>query len=177
MRTVRGVLTALTLMLGPTACAVIAEDPVPAPDVSTQSQSIPSPPASTSAPPTPSTTSRADAIRDWEALAGDHFKQSAAALQKVSEASAAEDEAGLRSGCQQLHDANSIGLQDDLPTPNRELTSQLQQMIDDMNIATHACLRFALARNPADADTYQEYLSRAVEHLQSAKVILNALKK
>lgn len=176
MRTVRGVLTALTLTLSPAACAVSAEHPVPLPEASPQSQSTTAS-TTTRATPTPSTTSRADAIRDWEALAGDHFKQSAAALQKVSEASAAEDEAGLRSGCQQLHDANSIGLQDDLPTPNRELTSQLQQMIDDINIATHACLRFALARNPADADTYQEYLSRAIAHLQSAKVILNALKK
>lgn len=176
MRTVRGVLTALTLMLTTVACTVSAEHPVPAPEASTQSRTT-SPSTTPSALPTPSTTPQADAIRDWEARAGDHFKQSAAALQKVSEASSTEDEAGLRSGCQQLHDTNSIGLQDDLPTPNRELTSELQQMIDDMNIATHACMRFALARNPADADTYQVYLSRAVEHLQSAKVILNALKK
>jgi hypothetical protein len=174
MRTVRGALTALTLMLGTAACAVTAEHPVAAPEPSAQGQSLPS--AATSAPPTSSTSSRADAIRDWETVAGDNFRQSAAALQKVSEASSAEDEVGLRSGCQQLHDANSIGLQDDLPTPDRELTSELQQMIDDMNTATHACLRFALARNAADADTYQEYLGRAVEHLQRAKVILNALK-
>lgn len=169
MRTVRGVLAALTLMLGPVACAAVVEHPVATPGASTSAP----PPMTTKT----STTSVADAIRDWEAVAGDHFTQSGAALQKVSEASSAEDEAGLRSGCQQLHDANSIGLQDDLPTPDRELTSELQQMIDDMNIATHACLRFALARNPVDADTYQEYLGRAVEHLQSAKIILDALKK
>lgn len=122
-------------------------------------------------------TSRTDAIREWEALARDHFKQSAAALEQVSTASSAEDEAGLWQGCRQLHDTNSLGLQADLPTPDRNLTNELQRMIDDMNTATHACLRFALARNPVDADTYQDYLGRAVEHLQRAKVMLNALKK
>ena len=94
----------------------------------------------------------------------------------MSQASAAEDEVGLRSGCQRLHDTNSIGLQQDLPTPDPRLTAEIQRMVDDMNVATHACLRFALGRNQADADNYQEYLARAVEHLQRAKQILTAAK-
>jgi hypothetical protein len=46
-----------------------------------------------------------------------------------------------------------------------------------MNVATHACLRFALGRDPTDADNYQEYLARAVEHLQRAKAILTAARQ
>lgn len=161
-------MTALVFMVAPMACAVTAEHPVATPEAS--------PPSATTAPPS-TPTSHADAIREWERVAGEHFRESAAALDQVSKASDAEDEAGLRSGCQQLHDTNSIGLQDDLPTPNPELTNELQRMIDDMNTATHACLRFALARNQVDADTYQEYLRRAVEHVQRAKVLLNALEK
>lgn len=129
--------------------------------------------ASTTRPTTPTTPTTT--IREWEERARRHFTETADALGQVSRASAAEDEAGLRAGCVQLHDTNAIGLQEDLPTPNPRLTAELQRMIDDMNTASHACLRFALARNPVDADTYQEYLGRAVEHLQSAKVILNAL--
>lgn len=131
-----------------------------------------SPPASSSTPP-----SRAEAIREWEAIAREHFKESAAALQDVSEASTAQDEEALRSGCQRLHDTNSVGLQRDLPTPDPLLTAELQRMIDDMNIATHACLRFALGRKPADADNYRAYLARAVEHLYRAKAILTAAKQ
>lgn len=118
--------------------------------------------------------SLADAIRRWEDEAGDHFEQSARALERVSEAADSGDEAAVRSGCAILHDTNSIGLQGHLPTPDPELTEQLQRMIDDMNSATHACLRFALERDAADAANYQDYLSRAVAHLQQAKVILQA---
>ncbi len=130
--------------------------------------------------PAPSSTqppSQAEAIREWEAIAREHFTESATALQDVSEASSAEDEEALRSGCQRLHDTNSIGLQGDLPTPDPQLTAELQRMINDMNVATHACLRFALGRKPADADNYREFLARAVEHLYRAKAILTAARQ
>jgi len=112
-------------------------------------------------------------MRQWEALAGEHFTQSGLALQQVSEASAAEDEAALQSGCYKLHDANTVGLQHDLPTPDRRLTEELQRMIDDINTATHACVRFVLAREAVDSATYQDYLDRAVEHLHRAKGFLD----
>lgn len=128
-------------------------------------------PATTSAASTPT---MADAIRAWEARTGDLFKRSGRALQQVSEASDANDETAVRSGCQQLHDINAVELQRLLPTPDPELTAELQRMIDDMNVATHACLRFVIARQPDDTITYQDYLARAVEHLQSAKVILDS---
>jgi hypothetical protein len=131
----------------------------------------------TAAPASTPPSSRAAAIREWESIAQEHFKKSATALKEVSDASTAEDEEGLREGCQRLHDANSVELQEDLPTPDRQLTAELQRMIDDMNVATHACLRFALGRNPTDADAYQEYLARSVEHLQRAKAILTAAKQ
>ena len=127
--------------------------------------------------PSSSPTSPAEAIREWEGIAREHFKESATALEQVSEASAGEDEAGLRAGCQRLHDTNSIGLQEDLPTPDQQLTAEVQRMIDDMNVATHACLRFALGRDPTDAGNYQQYLGRAVEHLLRARAILTAARK
>lgn len=122
----------------------------------------------------PASTPEAAAIRDWEARTGDLFKRSAHALHQVSEASDAGDEAAVRSGCQQLHDANAVELQRLLPTPDPDLTAQLQRMIDDMNVATHACVRFVIARQPADSTNYQDYLARAVDHLQQAKAILDA---
>lgn len=136
------------------------------------SETIRSPAASPTRSP-----SRAEAIREWEAIAREHFKESATALQDVTAASSAEDEEALRSGCQRLHDTNSTGLQRDLPTPDPLLTAELQRMIDDMNVATHACLRFALGRKPVDADNYREYLARAVEHLYRAKAILTAARQ
>lgn len=118
--------------------------------------------------------SLAAAMREWEATAGDHFKQSARALEQVADGAQAGDESAVQSGCAVLHDTNAIGLQHDLPTPDPKLTAELQRMIDDMNTATHACFRFALKLDPADAAIYQEYLSRAVDHLQQAKAILDA---
>lgn len=135
-----------------------------------------SPPAapSTSAPATATRSSMADAVREWEAKAGDHFKQSAQALEEISQAADVGDTAVVRAACQRLHDTNAVGLQADLPTPDPELTAELQRMVDDMNTATHACLRFADSMQPEDATTYQDYLTRAVEHLGRAKAILNA---
>ncbi len=122
----------------------------------------------------PATGSLAAAIRQWEASTGDLFKRSGRALQQVSEASDAGDEAAVRSGCVQLHDANAVELQRLLPTPDPELTAELQRMIDDMNVATHACLRFVIAREPGDSRIYQDYLARAVGHLHQAKAVLDA---
>lgn len=136
------------------------------PEGSTSTTSRPAPPK----PP----PSLAAAMREWEAIAGDHFKKSATALGRVSDAAAAGDDSAVRGACEDLHDTNAIGLQGHLPTPDPALTAELQRMIDDVNIATHACLRFADGHRPTDADTYQEYLARAVEHLHRAKGILAA---
>ena len=142
---------------------------------STATSSPAAAPSSTStAEPAPATTSLAAAIRQWEATAAEHFTASGQALAQVSESSAAGDEAALQSGCHKLHDANTVGLQRDLPTPDPQLTGELQRMIDDVNTATHACVRFVLARQEVDAATYRDYLARAVEHLHTAKGILDA---
>lgn len=135
--------------------------------------------AETSGPTAPSATADptqtlAVAIRQWEAVAGDHFDQSARALEAVSAAAGTGDDAAVRDGCTLLHDTNAVGLQGHLPTPDPALTAELQHMIDDMNTATHACLRFVERRDGADAAVYQDYLGRAVEHLGRAKVILDA---
>ena len=155
-----------------TAPGCSAQPDRPAATVTTSPVLAPSSTSSTE--PAPATPSLATAIRQWEVIAADHFTQSGEALQRVSEASAAGDEAALLSGCRQLHDANTVGLQRDLPTPDPKLTEELQRMIDDINTATHACVRFVLAREAVDATTYQEYLARAVEHLHRAKAVLNA---
>jgi hypothetical protein len=127
----------------------------------------------TSTTTTTSTTALAAAMREWQSRAGDHFKESAKALDQVSEGTERDDEAAVRTGCQRLHDTNAVGLQADLPTPDPALTAELQRMIDDVNTAAHACLRFSDSRSQDDASTYQIYLTRAVDHLTTAKQILN----
>lgn len=161
-------LTMTALLLS--ACTPVHVEPVPEPTAAR-------PPASATTSITTATTSKPPlsvAIRDWEAAAGDHFKESAGALRRINEASEVGDEDAVGVGCQVLHDTNTIGLQDHLPTPDPDLTAELQHMIDNINSATHACLRFVLAHHPEDATNYQEYLGRAVEHLQRAKAILAA---
>lgn len=152
-------------------CAAGCSGPLaagPAPDTANTAATTS---AGTSAP---ATTSLADELRQWETVAGDHFTESSQALQEVAEASAGEDEAALESGCARLHDTNTVGLQHDLPTPDPKLTDELQRMIDDINTATHACLRFVTSRADTDAANYREYLARAVEHLNRAKEVLDA---
>lgn len=156
----------LAVVLLVTGCAT-EQQPASAP------VSVTSAPAASAAPGA-AQQSMAAAVRGWQDRAGDPFKLSAHALQQVSEGSDSGDEAAVRSGCQQLHDANAVQLQRLLPTPDPELTAELQRMIDDMNVATHACVRFVIARQPGDSATYQDYLTRAMDHLHQAKVILDA---
>ncbi len=131
------------------------------------------PPSATTTTTSTSMSALAEAMWNWELRAGDHFKESAKALEQVSAGVDANDQAAVRAGCQRLHDTNAIGLQADLPTPDPALTAELQRMIDDVNTAAHACLRFADTRHPDDASTYQDYLTRAMDHLATAKRILN----
>ena len=167
----RAALSALAAVsLAAAGCA--AQQNRPAPEATTSPTAAAS--STSSAEPAPTTTSLANAMRLWEAAAGEHFTQSSQALQQVSDASAAEDAAALGAGCQKLHDTNTVGLQRDLPTPDPRLTERLQRMIDDINTATHACVRFVLAREEVDAATYRDYLARAVDHLHEAKAILDA---
>jgi len=132
-----------------------------------------SPPAIATSSTTTTSTALAAAMREWQSRAGDHFKETAKALDQVSQGSELDDDAAVRTGCQRLHDTNAIGLQADLPTPDPALTAELQRMVDDVNTAAHACLRFSDSRNPDDASTYQTYLARAIDHLTTAKQILD----
>jgi hypothetical protein len=132
-----------------------------------------SPAIATPSTTTTPTTALAAAMREWESRAGDHFKESAKALDQVSQGSERNDDAAVRMGCRRLHDTNAVGLQADLPTPDPALTAELQRMIDDVNTAAHACLRFSDSLNQDDASTYQTYLTRAIDHLTTAKQILN----
>jgi hypothetical protein len=131
------------------------------------------PAIATSTTTTTSTTALAAAMREWQSRAGDHFKESAKALDQISSGSDRNDDAAVLTGCQRLHDTNAVGLQADLPTPDPALTAELQRMIDDVNTAAHACLRFTDSRNQDDASTYQTYLTRAIDHLTTAKHILD----
>ncbi|MGY4708003.1 hypothetical protein ACXDF8_00270 [Mycolicibacterium sp. CBM1] len=152
-----GMLVAAMVVLAHTPAGVDAT-PTPAPAATTT---------------TTTTSALAAAMWDWQLRAGDHFKESAQALQQVSEAVDRGDDAGVRAGCRRLHNTDAIGLQADLPTPDPELTAELQRMIDDVNIAAHACLRFVETRRLDDATNYQDYLRRAMDHLATAKQILN----
>ena len=148
---------------------------VASPPTASESRATTSPPGSESTPPARSPGSDLSAaIRAWESAAGDHFRESARALEQVSAGTDAEDESAIRAGCERLHETNSLGLQGHLPTPDPDLTAELQRMIDDINVATHACLRFVLGRRHVDATSYQQYLARAMDHLDRAKEVLDA---
>jgi hypothetical protein len=120
-----------------------------------------------------STSSLAPAIRDWKKRATEHLQESARDLDAVASADQAQDVAGVRAGCQRLHDANTVGLQADLPSPDPAVTAAIQSMIDDINTAAHACMTFTTTMNPADADAYQNYLDQAMTHLQTGLDIVN----
>jgi hypothetical protein len=136
-------------------------------------ESSPTTGSTTTTAPRATVSPRVAAMREWKSRASEHFRESAVALQQVSDAADVGNIAALRGACQLLHDTNSVGLQTDLPSPDASLTAEIQRMIDDINVAAHACLRFAGSENPDDVSTYQKYLSRAMDHLNMAKTIMD----
>ena len=126
-------------------------------------------PESAQAPP-----SDADSIQQWWAAGpGEHVAELHEAFDGVKERAEELDEAGARNECERMHDAAAVDLQAHLPSPDAELTSELNAAIADTHTAAHMCMS-ALAGSPNSyVAEFLTYLDQADRHLRSAENIVD----
>ena len=113
------------------------------------------------------------AMQQWWSAARGHFDELQGAVADTREALERQDEAMLRSSCQDMHDAGAVDLRAHLPTPNADLTAEIDAAINDVHEAAHMCLAAASGSMNNYAGEFAANLDQAEKHLESALGIVN----
>jgi hypothetical protein len=80
----------------------------------------------------------------------------------------------LKTSCGQLHDANEA-LRSVMPTPNPQLTVEVQQAIDNFESASESCTEYFGAGDDAKLNSFWSLSRDAEQHLSSADTVLVGL--
>jgi hypothetical protein len=78
-------------------------------------------------------------VQKWYSGVQPYFSELADAGHNMATAAQNEDLTGFGIACQRLHDA-AADIQDHMPTPDPDLTKQVQGAISDFNAASHFCM-------------------------------------
>ena len=84
------------------------------------------------------------------------------------------DDDKLKTSCGQLHDANEA-LRSVMPTPNPQLTVEVQQAIDNFDSASESCTEYFGAGDDAKLNSFWSLSRDGEQHLSSADTILVGL--
>jgi len=84
------------------------------------------------------------------------------------------DDDKLKASCDQLHDANEA-LREVMPTPNPQLTVEVQQAVDNFDSASESCAAYFGSGADAKLNEFWSLTRTAEQHLSSADAILVAL--
>jgi hypothetical protein len=84
------------------------------------------------------------------------------------------DDDKLKASCGQLHDANEA-LRNVMPSPNPQLTVEVQQAIDNFDSASESCTAYFGEGDAAKLNEFWSLSQDAEQHLSSADTILVAL--
>jgi hypothetical protein len=122
----------------------------------------------------PAATSEADAVRVWYASAGTYIRALSVANYEINNAAQTTDMAQLTTACQHLQDAVT-GLQKTLPTPNAELTTEIQAAITDFGNAAHGCLAAVPNHDQGAIDQAAQSMTSGGKHMDVATVILGRI--
>lgn len=126
--------------------------------------------------PVAAATSQTD-LADWLSRSAVHIEaihKAESDAYNVIAAPGRIDDDKLKASCDQLHDANEA-LRTVMPSPNPQLTVEVQQAIDNFDTASESCNAYF---GEGDAAKLNEFWSRsrdAEQHLSSADTVLVAL--
>lgn len=114
------------------------------------------------------TTSAAAAIQQWWSAAHDSFDELQSAVSDSQQALDRQDGATLEKSCQSMHDAGAVNLKAHLPSPDPELTAELDAAITDSHEAAHMCLSAVHGSLNNYAGEFVADLDQAAKHLKAA---------
>lgn len=126
-------------------------------------------PETSSAP----TNAESTAMQQWWSAARGNFNDFQGALDDTREGLKRQDEAMVQSSCQDMHDAGAVDLRAHLPTPNADLTAEIDAAINDAHEAAHMCLAAASGSLNNYVGEFAANLDQAEKHLTAALNIVN----
>lgn len=126
-------------------------------------------PETSSAP----TNAESTAMQEWWSAARGHFDDFQGALDDTREGLKRQDEAMVQSSCQDMHDAGAVDLRAHMPTPNADLTAEIDAAINDAHEAAHMCLAAASGSLNNYVGEFAANLDQAEKHLTAALNIVN----
>ncbi len=109
----------------------------------------------------------------WEAGANKHVVALQDALESAQRSLQQMDKLGVERSCQRVHDASVVDLQANLPSPDAELTAELNAAVADAHTTAHVCIS-AISGSPNSYDVeFTTYLDQALRHLKAATDIVD----
>ncbi|ODR13991.1 hypothetical protein BHQ16_08145 [Mycobacterium shimoidei] len=125
------------------------------------------------APPSDTTVSNTVALQRWWSESQDDFIAVQNASEDVHAAFTRFRPGALGAACQQVHDTAEVKLRAHLPTPNAELTAELNAAIEDYHSAAHMCLA-VVAGSAVDYDgEFFSSMAQANMHMIAARKIIS----
>lgn len=126
-----------------------------------------------SSAPTTSATSNITALQQWWSSAHDDFVDVKDASQEVQLALDVIRPGALAAACEHVHDAAEVGLKSHLPSPNRELTAELDAAIEDFHSAAHMCLAVVAGSSVNYDSEFLSSIGEANRHMNAAQAIID----
>lgn len=121
----------------------------------------------------PPATERVAIQQWWESGADKHVVALQDALEGAQRSLQQFDKLGVERSCQRIHDASVVDLQAHLPSPDSDLTAELNAAIQDAHTSAHVCLS-AISGSPNNYDVeFTTYLDQALKHLKAATDIVD----
>lgn len=113
------------------------------------------------------------AIQEWWSGAHEHFTELQNSLDDAQRAVRTADGRGFKGACQDMHDAGEVDLQAHLPTPDPDLTSELQAAIEDAHSAGHLCLSVVAGSMTNYDSEFLANVDEAMKELKAAQERIN----
>lgn len=115
----------------------------------------------------------AEAVAEWWTDSHEDVSNLRAALHDSEQALRLQDNDGLQLACQQLHDTAGVRVPAHLPTPDPELTSELQAAAQDAHDAAHMCLAAVAGSMNSYGGEFDADMDQADRHLAAAQEIID----
>ncbi|MDH6194027.1 gas vesicle protein [Mycobacterium frederiksbergense] len=113
------------------------------------------------------------AMADWWADSHQDVAEFRAALLDTEQAIQTQDTGVLHQVCQQLHDTAGVHIPARLPTPDAQLTSELQAAARDAHDASHMCLAAVAGSMNSYRGEFAADIDQADKHLAAAQKIID----
>lgn len=122
---------------------------------------------------TPQVSHQAAIQQWWQSGTDKHVAALQDALESAQRSLQQFDKLGVERSCQRIHDAAVVDLQAHLPSPDPDLTAELDAAIQDAHTTAHACLS-AISGSPNNYDIeFSTNLDQALKHLKAATDIVD----